>query len=347
MNKPFYYNFWVLQIGGWLGWGTMMTFGSVMYHGSFLGAFLYKFTIVALAFSLTVGLRYLYRSSLFQNRTFPTMVVMGILSSFFVSNLCAMGLNYIHSPPDNVELTLPYLLKGSIGQTSLFVAWTALYFGIRHYLDLQASKETALKAEALAHKARLDMLRYQLNPHFLFNSLNSINALISRNPSKAEVMIEELAEFLRYTLAREQRELVRLGQEFDAIRHYLAIEKIRFEEKLEIEEHSTLEAQAWKVPSFLVHPLVENAIKYGMHTSPMPLKLRLSAKVANGVLQIKVTNSGSWAPATDCLGNPASTGIGLQNIRERLKAYYPARFNFDIGPSGDQVIARLELWEHS
>jgi LytS/YehU family sensor histidine kinase len=154
----------------------------------------------------------------------------------------------------------------------VFVAWSGLYFVIRLWNDLVIEKEHAEKADLLAQKAQLQMLRYQLNPHFLFNALNTIRALVEEDKDNAKKIITELSEFLRYSLVSKNNLMVDFSDELDAIMHYIEIQKIRYEEKLEVFIDIQPGTEKFKILSFLIYPLVENAVKYGMKQVNCPLK---------------------------------------------------------------------------
>jgi hypothetical protein len=226
--------------------------------------------------------------------------------------------------------------------TAALMAWTALYYSVNYRRELAAETERALRATALANEARLRMLRYQVNPHFLFNSLNSIRALIDEDPERARAMITELSEFFRYSLLDPQGADTTLSDELAAIRNYLAIQKIRFEEKLEVDLCVSPQAEAAQLPSFLVHPLVENALKYGLKTSPMPLRIAIVAEVVDGRLCVEVANTGHLVPESG-KPNGAGTGTGLSNVRERLRHTYPGRHAFALDERDGWVRARLEV----
>jgi LytS/YehU family sensor histidine kinase len=222
------------------------------------------------------------------------------------------------------------------------IAWSVLYFGIKYGNEWILEKERADKANLLAQGAQLQMLRYQLNPHFLFNSLNSIRALISEDQKASKEMVTELADFLRYSLVSKSFANVPLREEIEAIQHYFALEQRRFEEKLVTTIEVDRDAEEFPVLSFLLNPLVENAVKYGMITSPMPLKITIKATMVNDMLRIMVSNTGKWRiPSTEL--NPLSTGTGLGNIRQRLENAFPGRHLFEIGEVGDSVVARIEI----
>ena len=190
-------------------------------------------------------------------------------------------------------------------------------------------------------KARLEVLRYQLNPHFLYNSLNSIYGLLFENARGAGEMVLRLSEFCRATLTMRDGEQPTLGSEFEVLRVYLEVEKVRWGEGLQVEFAVSPDVASDRLPPFLLLPLVENAVKYGGRTSPGTLRLRLSARRDGPSIVIEIANSGLWlAP------DPArtdSTGLGLENLRERLRRHYPAAHVFTIEAKDGQVIARLRL----
>jgi LytS/YehU family sensor histidine kinase len=228
--------------------------------------------------------------------------------------------------------------------TFVFVAWSALYFGIKYYQDLQAQKERSLRAQALATQAQLQMLRYQLNPHFLFNALNSIHALVRVDADRAELMIAELSDFLRYSLRQDVRHEVPLSAELEAVQNYLTLERIRFEEKLDAQIEAEPGTMTWIVPGFLLHPLVENAIKYGMQTSTLPLRVRVRTRTCGETLQLEVANTGRWDPAKAARHSlVAGHGIGLENVRQRLAHAFPGRHQLEVSERDGWVTARVSI----
>jgi hypothetical protein len=220
---------------------------------------------------------------------------------------------------------------------------SGLYFMVRYWVELQEQREQTLRATALAHQAQLQMLRYQLNPHFLFNTLNSVRAMILEDPGKSRQMVTRLADFLRYSLDGEGRETT-VGGEIAALHSYLEIQRIRFERKLEIATEIDPRAEGVAIPSFVIHGLVENAIKYGMDTSPMPLQVLIQVSIGDGRMRIRVRNSGKLV-ARDAAaeGAPAGTGTGLRNIVQRLELSFPDRYSFKIHEEDGWVSAEIDL----
>jgi signal transduction histidine kinase len=221
--------------------------------------------------------------------------------------------------------------------------WSLVFFAAAQWRDQRAQQELVLRSEALAHEARLRMLRYQLNPHFLFNALNSIGGLAGEAPHRIQRMVGELSGFLRYSLLDPERLEVPLGEEMRAVAQYLEVEKVRFEDDLDARVDVDSAAAERVMPAFLVLPLVENAIKHGRRASAMPLRVRVTARVEADVLYIEVQNTGSWADATQPSAPSAGTGTGLRNLRERLAANYPGRHRLDVHEEGGWVHARIRI----
>jgi len=171
-------------------------------------------------------------------------------------------------------------VSGILGSFYILLCWSGLYFGIKYYLQLQEQTEQTLKATSAAHQAQLKMLRYQLNPHFLFNTLNAISTLILDGANEtANKAVSRLSDFLRYTLDNDPMSRVTLGSELSAIDLYLEIEKVRFGDRLVIEKSIEAKAQDALVPSLILQPLIENAIKYAITPSEEGGTLRISARV--------------------------------------------------------------------
>ena len=203
------------------------------------------------------------------------------------------------------------LVGGGLMDGITLALFSLLFFAVDHWFQLGEQREKAREATALAHQAQLQMLRYQLNPHFLFNALNSIRAMILREPERARQIVTELAEFLRYSL-NGRGPVSTVGEEMQAIGNYLAIQRIRFEEKLAVTVRVDPEVHAFVLPGFLVHPLVENAVKYGMQTSETPLRIAIEITAEAGGLRIRVSNTGRLVPEAPEAGGARRDGHGAE-----------------------------------
>lgn len=334
-SKSKYPSFWFLNSIGWLLlWIIYMALYYRQYIGdlaAWAGLFLTYFS----AFWASVILRTFYKSSRFQTASILYISCMIILSSILASQVWYWLDMFLSIPLHGWakivdQINTQSYMSNTFSKSFTLVTWSAIYFGITLWIEWNIQKERTEKAMLLAHSAQLQMLRYQLNPHFLFNALNSIRALIEEDKKKARNMITELSEFLRYSLISRTQDSIPLSHELEAIRHYLEIEKKRYEDKLQLDFRIDPNAENFPVLSFLIHPLIENALKYGMQTSPMPLKISLNAVVKDDTLQVEVCNTGKWVKSSGTPETTTGTGTGLENVRLRLENAFPQRHKFDI-----------------
>jgi two-component system, LytTR family, sensor kinase len=335
-----YSSFWTLQIGGWLIYAVMIYITFLTVTGNFLSLFYIKTFRAVVGFLLTLVLWQIYRRMV--NRLSIGAIVLIVLGLSMIFGVIwafiEEGYVFAISREYDFYKSLPKMPKVALDYTMTILGWSAIYFGIKYWQKWQTERENALRSVALANKAQLEMLRYQLNPHFLFNALNSIRASVDEDAARAKEMITRLSEFLRYSLVGESEKKIPLREEIEAVRNYLAIEKIRFEEKLEIDFEIEKAAEDFCVPCFLLNPLVENAIKHGLQTSAKPLQLKISANVLDNKLVLEVANSGVLNGNSN-----GGTKIGLKNVRERLEKLFGADGKFELRQDGDFVIARVEI----
>lgn len=344
LSRKIFNSFWTWQIVGWLAYWLMIsiTFLPVLPAGrSAVGLFQLKFVRALIGFALSSVLRLIYRK--FSGSSLAVIAFVTLIGSVLTGSLWTILMNlyaWLTSPEDfrfaNAAAGFP---SNSLDYSATFLAWSVIYFGWKIWQRWQRERENALQSAALAQKAQLEMLRYQLNPHFLFNALNSIRASIDEDGVRAKQMITQLSEFLRYSLLGESAKKIPLRDELEAVRNYLAIEKIRFEDKLAVEYETESAAEDFRVPCFLLNPLVENAIKHGLQTSPKPLKIKISAKMSDDKLILEIANSGRIK--NDLSEN--GTGIGLKNVRERLNKLFGAGGQLELNQENGFVKARIEI----
>ena len=257
--------FWVLHTVGWAG------FAVVYYIGSFLHEVrpIFLFIIILNSYAgwiLTIPLRYIFRWA--RKQTVGRLLFTVLVSTYLVALVWAVvkNVNYweIYKHGFRPEAWYMYF-SNTIDSMIMIGCWAGLYFGIKNFEMLQREKQNALKASTMAHQAHLKMLRYQLNPHFLFNTLNAISTLIlMKENDTAEAMVSRLSDFLRYSLDNDPIKKVPLGQEIKALRLYLEIEKVRFGERLEVTWDIEDDCEDAMVPSMILQPIVENAIKHAI-----------------------------------------------------------------------------------
>jgi sensor histidine kinase YesM len=222
--------------------------------------------------------------------------------------------------------------RNFLGHLYLSIATGALLVFLVETRRTDEQRVKRLEAETLAADARTAALSFQLNPHFLFNSLNAISSLIlSRDLEEAEAMVTRLAGFLRRTLKANPAEPVPLSEELASVAAYLEIEAIRFEERLRVVFDCPATFENVPVPAFILQPLVENAVKYGVARSTRAVTVRIGAQNVGDRLIIRVENNGP--PTADTV--PAQgLGIGLNNVRERLANRYGTEAGLNAGPNG-------------
>jgi hypothetical protein len=229
-----------------------------------------------------------------------------------------------HSPGE------PYLeiFLNTAAMFLLFMAWACGWVAIT-YGGALADRELRLaRAELSAADARNQMLRYQLNPHLMFNTLNALSTLIlERDWRRADGLVTNLSKFLRASLARAPQEKVTVGEEVDIQQQYLAIEHARFEDRLVVRVAVAPEAEACLVPSLILQPLVENAIKFAVMPNKGLVTVAIEAQAQNGRLHLAVRDDGAGPP-----GNASSLGMGIENVRRRLAVVYGAQAAFTAGP---------------
>jgi signal transduction histidine kinase len=199
----------------------------------------------------------------------------------------------------------------------LYTLAIASHYVILEMEESRTAQARVLETSILARDAELKALRAQINPHFLFNSLNSISALTSKDPAKAQEMCILLADFLRMTLGLGEKAIVPLREEFELLQRFLAIEKVRFGDRLCVETHVEAQAQTCLVPPLILQPLVENAIIHGIAGLPAGGTVRIAAECRGGQLQLSIENSVDPDAAPSRKG-----GLGLTNVRQRLDARY-------------------------
>lgn len=359
LNDP-QHLFWVLQLGGWGSWGLIYKYwGTRLSLGEVAPEYgLYVTVITIIAIILTLGLRILFKT--LWNRAIWIQVLAYLGGSAIAGYVWISARGYIYSGwiekakdmeewyAKMGEMAGIYkkvsFVESNVSSISLILAWSSLYFAIKYYRVFQDMRESALKSAAMAHEAQLKMLRYQLNPHFLFNTLNAISTLILEKDNElANRMVTRLSSFLRYSLDNDPMQKITLQQELAALQLYLDIEKVRFEDRLNLELDISDDAQQAMIPSLLLQPLIENAIKYGIARSEEGGTLRIAAKVFAGDLLIQLSDDG---PGCDVEHStiPDAKGVGLRNTRERLAELYGHEHGFRLSktePHGLTISIRI------
>src|SRR5437868_2585619 len=331
LDRPFFDDknraFWILQTIGWSGYfflrslsGFANSMGWIwLVHTLLLTATGYSLTLLmASLFRRLIKIRPLWTLILSLAAVALTSMAFSVIETWSVSTFLKPNLR-----PVGVEYFGAILLN-----FSLLAAWTALYYGINYFLLLEDEIRQREKLEGQASTAQLAMLRYQLNPHFLFNTLNSISTLVLlKQTERANAMLARLSSFLRYTLANQPTAKVTLAQEVETLKLYLEIEKMRFEDRLRPHFRIEPETIGARLPSLLLQPLIENAIKYAVTPAENGADIWITAKREGQAVRVEVADNGNGEGAE--LAASPSTGVGLANIRDRLSQAYGGANRFE------------------
>jgi two-component system, LytTR family, sensor kinase len=321
--------FWLFHTAGWGAYAITQYFGALLFEKP--TGYHYVITVATVSgFLFSLPLRYLYRRLWKRS---PKVIIVGVLGSCYVTALAlraVINLSYEQFVEPMWEMKTRFeIFGGALSSAYLLLCWAGLYFGIKYYESLQEQREAALKAAALAQEAQLKMLRYQLNPHFLFNTLNAISTLILDNQNRtADRAVTRLADFLRYTLDQDPMKKVTLRQELEALDLYLGTERLRFGERLRL--HIAVEERAFDalVPSLLLQPLIENALKYAVSPRENGGSVRIEGRAIGAMLELVVSDDGPGI--SDACTTTEARGVGLRNTRERLAVLYGDQHSFAV-----------------
>ncbi len=346
---PFFANknqaFWRLQAFGWGGAMLLRAMSSIA--GGQAWSFLVLVLIEAVTgFSLSLVLSVIYRQ-LINRRALITWGVTGVVLPLAVAVFAFIDAWVISLYRSDTSGNFAQLLLGVFYlDGTLLGAWSALYYMINFYVQIEEQNDQLIILENQATAAQLAMLRYQLNPHFLFNTLNSISTLVLlKHTEPANAMLTRLSSFLRYTLANEASARVTVAQEVETLKLYLDIERMRFEERLRTTFYIDEATLPGLLPSLLLQPLVENAIKYAVSPHEAGADITITTQLVGPTLRITVSDSGPGlqSSATDNRlsgvtfdgGEQVSTGVGLANTRDRLAQAYGDTHRFEIADASE------------
>ena len=332
LSRPFFEQksraFWMLQAAGWTGYLLLRGVSSVSNAFSFEGVIAVIIeTVVGYCITLLLSTLYGYYRRLPRISAILLTIVTLAGATLVYAIIDAFNFSFIRNaePGITISLVLATLFLNFV----VLAGWSALYFGINFYLIVEQQADQMLRLENQASSAQLAMLRYQLNPHFLFNTLNSISTLVLlKQTERANAMLSRLSSFLRYTLANEPTAHVTVAQEVETLKLYLEIEKMRFEARLRPVFEIDPRVEKARLPSLLLQPLVENAIKYAVTPQEEGAEIAVAARLNGDRVQITVSDTGPGLHGR--AHRPSlSTGVGLTNIRERLAQSFGADHRFE------------------
>lgn len=331
--------YWLLQIVGWFGLST------VLYLVNRANNVMFDWNRLFLLFVFAVN--GIFVSNLLRYSLLRFEILNGkpwrILSFVFVG--CAFSAMVFQLFYESLQSILTeHILFGSMNQffaqttvmLLVFASWSMVYFVYHYFRAMRKNEMDNLKLAAQKQQIELAFMRSQLNPHFLFNSLTSIRALIGDDPNEAKLGITKLSNLLRNILLYSRREWVTIAEELAFVRDYIDLEKIRFEERLNYQEILDSTLVHLHIPPMTIQSLVENAVKHGINNLKNGGKVEVSIHAANNFLVIEVNNDG-------CLQQKTETGVGIANTMHRLRESFKGNVQLDLTEINDKVIAKIMI----
>ncbi len=335
--------YWISQITGW----TLFAAANIIINSSleeFSVNNIFVWIIVCLAgVLLTHTLRYYINKHRWLDSPLNKVIPKVLLSCVSIGSILFAVLFFSHlllegASPQEFKFTEP--LMGIINLSSMILFWTLIYFSVHYFENYKKAEIESYIWEAAVKDFELKTLKSQLNPHFMFNALNSIRALIEEDPKSAQTAVTKLSNILRYSLKMERIETVPLEDEMKAVSDYLSLEKIRFEERLKFETEISPESLNVEIPPMMIQTLVENGIKHGISKRTGGGEISICSRVIDSVLHIKIKNSGTIEE--EMLKH--SKGFGISNTKHRLNLLYGEKASFAIkNDSGDKVLAEITI----
>ncbi|HMN04925.1 MAG TPA: histidine kinase [Flavobacteriales bacterium] len=335
--------YWATQVVAWLGYMLLLGLPSWMESGFTLRFAQVTLSMAAIGILSSHALRALYKEWRWLDLGMGGLLIrmlVGALVLGFMAALLQVALHdvayraaapLITGPPRRlVEVLLGWVLQ-------LFL-WQVVYVAYHYVVSNRVEKLRSLRLEAANREGQLANLRSQLNPHFMFNALNSIRALIEEDPERAKRSITQLSAILRNAMATVKRRTVPLGEEIDTVKAYLALEGVRYEERLRVHFDMDPAVERAPVPPMMLQTLVENAVRHGIAKVKQGGEVFISAAPWEGGMLLTVRNTGHYKE-----GGQAGSGIGLRNTRQRLHHLYGGKARMEIRNEDGMVICELRL----
>jgi sensor histidine kinase YesM len=335
--------YWLCQVFGW----GLFTLLNLLIISSFESIQLERI-IMGIYFMLAgIGFTHIFRKIIKKlnwlvlplNKIIPRVIISSILLGLAIY-FVVYSISFFSGTMAKEDYTAIKPAIGIINTTGISLVWALIYFSIHYLQNYKKTEIESLIWEAAVKDYELKTLKSQLNPHFMFNAMNSIRALIEEDPESAKVALTKLSNILRYSLKMERAESVPLGEEMETVKDYLDLEKMRFEERLKYELNIGKAASFIEIPPMMIQTLVENGIKHGISKITTGGEININSKVENSLLYIEIRNNGHIED--DALKN--SKGFGISNTKHRLNLLFGEAASFSLtNENGEKVLAKLKI----
>lgn len=333
--------FWSAQGTGWVFYLSLLLLYNYSDGNLSWQSFFSALSICAIGFVVSSLLRLLIVKLNWHKKPLKSIIIKVIISSFafaFLFHALVSLVSYYvlgntqASLSSNFNMQLQVILNWAL----LLLFWSLLFFTANYFLNYRTEQIRTAKLEAENQQFEVQQLKSQLNPHFLFNALNSIKALINENPDQARDAINKLSNLLRRTLNTSGEELIYLSEEVNLVESYLTLEKIRFEERLNYNIEICEKCLESKIPPLLLQTLVENAVKHGIDKSIKGGTVSVKMELLNNIVDIQIINPGNLTPSKN-------KGIGLQNSRRRLRLIFGHNASLKLTQKENTVLCTIKL----
>ena len=335
--------YWGTQLAGWSAYGGSILVWSSMNRSEEPG----RVKAVLIIMAIGIGVSHMFRSIILRQnwigsgillllaRTLGASVLLGTFAFILQASLTD-----VLFPSHSSILAAGGLeiVKLILNWSLLLMLWSMGYIGYHYFIRSRREEVRNLRLETANRENQLSNLRAQLNPHFMFNALNGIRALIDEDPALAKNAITQLSAILRNAMSTVRRKVVPLGEELDIVKAYLALETMRYEERLRVRFETDPALERELVPPMLLQTLVENAVRHGIARLPEGGELVIGAERKEGGMRLSITNAGTYQP-----GRSDGNGIGLRNTRKRLEMIYGRQASLSITSSNGTVRTVVEI----
>ena len=335
-NKSLVY--WCCQVGGWLAYGLSILLYTFTSNQSFTGVMYGRLVIgVSFGFLFTQLLRFLIlkfnlRPPMFGRKWWALLAVL-LTTALVYSVVNSVFVEWVHMYNPEIKVSVSRrTLYTFLSDTPVLLAWVSFYY-LWHYIEINTNNTLdKVRLESLVKDLELKTIKSHINPHFIFNALNSIRALVDENPERARTAITQLSNILRSSMQAESLELAPLSRELDIIKDYLALEKVRFEERLTIEYEIDKDTLRNQVPPMMLQTLVENALKHGIGKLKEGGVIKISSTIKNNSHVMRVQNTGHL------LESFRADGFGIASTHSRLNLLYGKEAFFDLREISDNLV---------
>ncbi len=338
--------YWTAQLSGWLIYLSFVLIYNLFGSNFTTGALVSSMLIVVVGIPVT----HFYRFIIIRLNWLRYPILKAIPRILLSSALLSVLFTVLHDMVTQIfvsrfvsffDLEWVEVLRMLLNWTFVLVFWAILYFTVHYFFNYRRQEIANLRLEASRNQIELSNLKSQLNPHFMFNALNGIRALVDEEPEKAKQAITQLSVLLRAALSTGKQKTIKFKEELSLVANYLSLEKMRFEDRLQVEYDVDPALNTIKFPPLMLQTVVENAVKHGISKLPKGGEIIITGKNSDAYYLVEVINSGTLEPPTQVAGSDSEQGIGLRNTRRRLRLLYGKNASLTIENYEDKVRTQL------